>query len=393
MTGVLDGLRVVDASRMIPGAVLARSLIALGADVVKLEDPRGGDPMRAMPPLRGGIGVGFATYYAGARSVVARLGTDEGNAALMTLVDGADVFVESFRAGTLARWGVAPETLRARHGRLITVSLPGFPGAAAGADDVAHDLNVLARTGLLARLGEGTTTPRVQIADVTTGLLATQAVLAALLRRERSGAGMHVEQPLCAGALPHVVWPWADHQASGAIGATEHTIGGRCAAYGVYRCGDGVRLAIGCLEPKFWRTLCVVLGLEALEHDGLRHDDAGRRAIARLAELLSTAPAHTWRDRCASAGLPVDVVLDVDDGLQPAWLGPLTAQIPMPAGPTLVVPSRALPSFEQVPGVAAPALGEHTQACLRERGASEDLIASVLAHAPAPRPGAGGATD
>ena len=71
MTPVLAGLRVVDASRMIPGAVLARSLLALGAEVIKLEDPRGGDPMRAMPPLRGGIGVGFATYYAGAHSVVA----------------------------------------------------------------------------------------------------------------------------------------------------------------------------------------------------------------------------------------------------------------------------------------------------------------------------------
>lgn len=358
---VLAGVRVVDASRMIPGAVLARSLLGLGAELVKLEDPRGGDPMRAMPPLRGGIGVGFATYYAGARSVVARLGTDDGNAALAALVAQADVFVESFRPGTLARWGVAPATLRAANPRLITVSLPAFPD---GVDDVAHDLNVLARTGLLARLGENASTPRVQIADVTTGLLATQAVLAALLRRVGTGAGMHVEQPLCTGALPHVVWPWADHQASGAIGATEHVIGGRCACYAVYLCADGRRLAVGCLEPKFWRSLCDVLGTPEIANDGLRDDDVGTRAVARIAEVLAGAPAHTWRNRCAQAGLPVDVVVDVDDddALPRAWLSPLVAHVPMPEGPPLVVPIRALPSFDGAPTRPAPALGEHSHA-------------------------------
>jgi len=378
MTPVLQGIRVVDASRMIPGAVLARSLLSLGAELVKLEDPRGGDPMRLMPPLCGGVGVGFATYYAGARSVVARLGTPEGNAALAALANAADVFVESFRPGTLARWGVAPQQLRADNPGLVTVSLPGFPGGVEGADDVAHDLNVLARSGLLARLSEQPTTPRVQIADVTTGLLATQAVLAALLSRARTGTGMHVEQPLCAGALPHVVWPWADHQASGHIGASERVIGGRCAAYGVYRCADGRSLAVGCLESKFWRSLCEVLGTLDVVADGLRDDAAGRRAVRRVAEVLATAPARMWRDRCADVGLPVDVIVDVDDDgdLPHEWLGPLVDQIPMPEGPPLAVPTRALPSFEHAPSVAAPRLGEHTEAQLRACGASSSVIAA-----------------
>jgi crotonobetainyl-CoA:carnitine CoA-transferase CaiB-like acyl-CoA transferase len=375
---VLQGIRVVDASRMIPGAVLARSLLALGAEVVKLEDPRGGDPMRMMPPLSGGVGVGFATYYAGARSVVARLGTAEGNAALRALVGVADVFVESFRPGTLAKWGVAPESLREDNPGLVTVSLPGFPGGVEGADDVAHDLNVLARSGLLARLADEPRTPRVQIADVTTGLLATQGVLAALLLRAKTGQGTHVEQPLCAGALPHVVWPWADKQASGAIGASERLIGGRCAAYGVYRCADDRALAVGCLEPKFWRSLCEVLGTMDVVHDGLRDDAAGARARARVAEVLATAPAHTWRERCADVGLPVDVVVDVDEPLDlpRAWLSPLVDQIPMPEGPPLSVPTRALPSFERAPRVAAPHLGEHTESQLRACGASASVIAA-----------------
>lgn len=378
MTPVLHGIRIVDASRMIPGAVLARSLLALGAEVVKVEDPRGGDPMRLMPPFAGGVGVGFATYYAGARSVAVRLGTPDGNAALRALANAADVFVESFRPGTLAKWGVAPESLREDNPGLVTVSLPGFPGGVEGADDVAHDLNVLARSGLLARLAAEPTTPRVQIADVTTGLLATQAVLAALLSRARTGTGMHVEQPLCAGALPHVIWPWADHQASGHIGASERLIGGRCAAYGVYRCADGRQLAVGCLEPKFWRALCELLGTLDVVDDGLRDDAAGARATARVADVLATAPARAWRDRCADVGLPVDVVVDVDEpiDLPRAWLGPLAFQIPMPDGTSLDVPTRALPSFEHAPVAPAPRLGEHTELQLRACGASAQVIAA-----------------
>jgi crotonobetainyl-CoA:carnitine CoA-transferase CaiB-like acyl-CoA transferase len=219
----------------------------------------------------------------------------------------------------------------------------------------------------------------VQIADVTTGLLAGQAVLAALLRRGVTGVGMHVEQPLCAGALPLVVWPWADHQASGAIGASDRLIGGRCAAYGVYRCGDGRRLAVGCLEPKFWRTLCELLGAPELVAAGLRDDAIGAEAIARIAAILAGAPARAWQERCADAGLPVDVVVDVDDAESPTpWLGPLSEHIPMPAGADLVVPVRALPSFEVPPRGAAPTLGAHTRARLQACGVDGAVIAACL---------------
>ncbi|MBK6916494.1 MAG: CoA transferase [Deltaproteobacteria bacterium] len=387
--GPLHGVRVVDASRMIPGAVLARGLAALGAEVIKLEDPRGGDPMRAMAPLRGGIGVGFALYYAGCKSVVARLGTPAGNAALEALVADTDVFVESFRAGTLARWGLAPETLRARHPRLVTVSLPGFPTEGTAADAVAHDLNALARTGLLERLGECADVPRVQLADVTCGLLAQSAVLAALLERVRTGVGRHHEQPLCSGALPHLTWPWSDAAASGAIGASEHLIGGRRPAYAIYRCQDGRRVAVGCLEPKFWVQLCALMGLPEHADAGLRDDDDGKAARAAIAARFADASAQTWAHRCAAQGLPVDVVAEVAELARPqathtelaprSWLGPLIGQIPMPDGGAITVPSQALGALERAPVGAAPRLGEHTRALLLACGATEATICECLA--------------
>lgn len=378
---VLAGLRVVDASRMIPGAVLAQRLLHLGAEVVKVEDPRGGDPLRAMPPMRGGVGVGFATWYARARSVALQLGREPGNAGLVALLDGADVLVESFRPGTLDRWGLPLAELRARHPRLVTVSLPGYPTESAAVDEVAHDLNALARSGLLARIGADADVPRVQLVDVTAGLLATQAVLAALLRRASTGRGGHVEQPLVSGALPHVAWAWADHAAAGFVGAGERVIGGRCPSYAIYRCGDGGRLASGCLEPKFWRTMCEILGVVELVGDGLRDDERGRAAHARIEAMLATDTAARWRDRFVAAGLPVEVVRDVGEAREQAelWLGPLAEQLAMPDGSALVVPTRAVPSLDRTPSGAAPRLGEHTETELRAAHAAPSIIAACLA--------------
>ncbi|MBX7084716.1 MAG: CoA transferase [Nannocystaceae bacterium] len=383
-SAVLAGVRVLDSSRMLPGAVLARSLLALGAEVIKLEDPRGGDPLRAMPPRRGDVGVGFSLFYAGARSVTARLGTEEGNAAVRALLQRTDVWIESFRPGTLAGWGLDPAAQRQLHPRLVTVSLPSFATADADRDAVAHDLNALARTGLLARTG-AVDVPKVQLADVTCGLLAGQAVLAALLQRGRTDCGMHVEQPLCSGALPLLAWPWADAAACGRIGATDSLIGGAVPAYAIYRAGDGERLAVGCLEPKFWAGLCTLLELPDAIPDGLRTDARGEAARALVSERFASAPASVWVQRAHAAGLPVDRIVDVPelaaaqgDAAPTRWLGSLFEHVPMRDGSVLAVPSRLLPSFEQPPRGPAPALGEHSRAELAACGLSDAAIDACL---------------
>ncbi len=388
---VLAGVRVLDSSRMLPGAVLARSLLALGAEVIKLEDPRGGDPLRWMPPRRGDVGVGFSLFYAGARSVTAQLGTDAGNHAVAALLQHTDVWVESFRPGTLATWGLDPAAQRQLHPRLVTVSLPSFPTADADRDAVAHDLNALARTGLLARTG-ALDVPRVQIADITCGLLAVQGVLAALLQRSRSDRGMHIEQPLCSGALPLLAWPWADAAASGSIGATDSLIGGAVPAYAIYRAGDGQRLAVGCLEPKFWAGLCTLLELPDAIPDGLRTDARGEAARARVGERFATAPAAVWVQRAHAAGLPVDRIVDVPelatadaDASPTRWLGSLFEHVPMRDGSVIAVPSRLLPSLEHAPRGPAPALGEHSRAELAACGLSDAAIDACLPAAPQSR--------
>lgn len=387
----LAGMLVVDAARMMPGAVLARNLIDLGARVIKIEDPVVGDPMRLTPPLVGGIGVGFCVYYRGAESLRLDLRTSKGMERLRALLGRADVFIESFRPGTLARWGLElgrgrSEAEPAREGEsgepsepapafptLVSCSLPAF-----GDDDkrVAHDLNVVGLTGLLGQLpkhllsqGPGSDIPRMLIGDVLTGLLATSSVLAALLVRARSGRGQHIHQSMLGAPLPLLTWAWADRAAGGG-GMLETALAGRVACYRCYRCADGLLISVGCLEPKFWASLCEALGRPQYANLGLDLGERGRAAADAIAEVFAGQPREHWLRLLGDKDLPIAAVHDLDAARSETILASagLLERTPMPNGGTLSVPGPALAALGRTPSRPAPRLGEHDAAILGEFG-------------------------
>lgn len=387
MTAPLAGTLVVDTTRMVPGAVLARNLLDLGARLIKIEDPRGGDPMRHTPPLVGGVGVGFCVYYRGAESLRLDLRTPDGLARLRRLLARADVFLESFRPGTLAQWGLGFEELEREHPRLVCCSLPAY------ADDdrrVAHDLNLTGLTGLLGQLpgsrltfGSGEDIPRVLIADVLTGLLATSSVLAALVGRATTGRGTRIQQPLLSAPLPLLTWPWADRAAGGG-GALDTVLSGRAACYRNYRCADGKLLSVGCLEPKFWVAFCQAIGKPELGTLGHDLGERGRAAADAVAELLATQARSEWLALLADKDLPVAAVNDLDDARNDPTIASsgLLEHTPMPNGGRLSVPGPAMPSVGRTPERPAPALGEHDESILAWLTESE--TASEPANEPAP---------
>ena len=362
----LRGTTVVDLSRMLPGAVLARMLLDLGARLIKIEEPEAGDPMRHLPPLVDGVGAGFCSFFRGAESVCIDLRQARGVSVLRRLAGRADVLVESFRPGTLETWGVGPESLVRDNPRLVVCSLSGFGDEGPEAGRVGHDINFAAWSGLLALIPGGRV-PGVQVADVTSALLACSSVLAALLERRRSGRGVHVRQPLAAGPLPFLTFALAD-AAAGADSAADRLLSGHCPAYRLYLCGDGLELALGALEPKFWEGFVDAIGIPELAPDGLDPGARGRRATRRVEDKLRTRPREYWLDLAREKNLPVTPVNDLQAARQALREAGLIEQTPVPDGTSLATPAPYTASVGTTPRDPAPRLGEHTERVLDELG-------------------------
>lgn len=364
----LAGVTVVDVTRMLPGAVLVRSLVDLGARVIKVEDPAGGDPMRHVPPLVDGIGVGFCAFFRGVESLSLDLRDEGGIGLLGKLVRHADVLLESFRPGTLEKWGLPLARLRERYPTLVTCSLSSFGSTEPWASLPGHDLNFLGASGLLEELSGGAAVPRVQLADVTAGHLALSGILAALLLRSRTGRGSHLEQPLATAPLPFLTWAFADLSAGG-DGQLGGLLSGRVPAYRLYACADGRTVALGALEPKFWIELVTALGLPGLAGDGLDAGERGEEAGRRVAEAFASSPSGEWLALAADRGIPLAAVRGLDEAARDPYLlstGALVSE--RGPGGTPYTATRTTPGAGRADLAPAPALGEGNVRILRELG-------------------------
>jgi crotonobetainyl-CoA:carnitine CoA-transferase CaiB-like acyl-CoA transferase len=339
----LRGTTVIDASRMLPGAVLARMLLDLGARLVKVEAPGAGDPMRSLPPLVDGVGAGFCAFFRGAESICLDLKQPRGAAALCELARHGDV-------------------------SLVLCSLSGFHTNQSGSVAVGHDVNFVASSGLLSCL-PGDDLPRVQLADVTAGILACSAVLAALLDRQRTGRGLHVRQPLFGGPFPFLTLALAN-AAAGDDSRAERILSGGCPAYRLYRCNDGLGIAVGALEPKFWAEFAEMLGLPEVVEAGLELGSTGEDAARSVQQRLATRPRDHWLALARERNLPVTPVHDLEAAIEDPTLhaAGLIEETPAPGGATLPTPGPYLPSVGATPSHPAPRLGEHTERILREFG-------------------------
>jgi alpha-methylacyl-CoA racemase len=244
----LDGIRVLDLTRLLPGAYATRLLVDLGAEVIKVEDPRGGDTMRT---LAGGPSRYFEPLNRGKRSVTLDLRAPDAAAVLDALIAGADVLIESFRPSTARRLGVDAAALRARHPRLICASISGFGQTGPYVERAAHDINYQALAGLL----RPPQLPGPLVGDVGSAHQAALAIVAALVERGRTGAGSAIDISIHEAALAWSMFPTTADLAQ--------------ARYNVYETADGRWLAMGGLEPKFWAGFCerLELPLTATEAD------------------------------------------------------------------------------------------------------------------------------
>jgi crotonobetainyl-CoA:carnitine CoA-transferase CaiB-like acyl-CoA transferase len=320
----LAGLKVLDLSRLLPGPYATLVLADLGATVDKVEDPEGGDYIRQMPPLREEESGLFYGLNRNKRSLVLNLKAPEGREALKRLVRGYDVLVESFRPGVMDKLGLGHATLRAENPRLIYCAISGYGQTGPDRLKAGHDLNYVARAGVLAYGGaaEGAPAfPGVQLGDIGGGsLFALVGILAALHERERTGQGRMVDVSMTDGALAFLHMHLAARLFLGEQGQPlrrgQEPLNGGYACYGLYRTQDGRYLAVGALEPKFLAGVCEVLGRPDLLTDAYDTGEAGARVKEEFTRLFAQQPLAHWRERFASKDVCVEPVLEGDEVLE-----------------------------------------------------------------------------
>jgi crotonobetainyl-CoA:carnitine CoA-transferase CaiB-like acyl-CoA transferase len=316
--GKLSGIRIVDLTQFLPGPMMTMMMADQGAEVIKVE-PAAGDPARDQAPFEAGQSVWFRNLNRGKSSVVLDLKSDAGKGALWELIAGADVLVEGFRPGVMARLGFDATTVRARKPGLIYCSISAFGQDGALAHHPAHDMAVQALAGFLAVNDgpDGTpVVPGAPSADLAAGLTALSAVLMALVGRERTGEGATIDCAMFDSLLP-----WCAHIAGSAIAGgdsprstSQRSLGG-AAFYQVYATADGQHVSLGGRELKFARNLLTALRREDLIAHAERPAGEQGELIAFLRQTFAGKSRDAWVAWFADKDVAFAPVLDFREAL------------------------------------------------------------------------------
>ena len=385
-TGPLAGLLVADFSRVLAGPYCTMLLADLGATVVKVESPDGDETRHWQPPSRDGVASYYLSINRNKHSIVLDLRTDDDRRAAQELARRADVVVENFKAGSLARFGLDYESVVVDNPAVVYASITGF-GTAAGAALPGYDLLVQALSGLMSVTGMPDGEPLrsgVAVFDVITGLHAGMGILAALRHRDETGEGQHVELELLTSALSGMVNQTAAYTAAGVVPrrlGNEHP---SIYPYEPVPTADGpLVLAVG--NDRQFAALCDVIGRAELATDP-RFATAPQRSTNRealralLIAALAVRPAQAWFDELSAAGVPCAPILDVGEGVALAerlGLAPVVETGP-DARPIRTIRnpitfSRTPPSYDLPP----PALDGDADAVRRWLGLSADGVDST----------------
>jgi crotonobetainyl-CoA:carnitine CoA-transferase CaiB-like acyl-CoA transferase len=375
----LEGIRILDLTRLIPGPFASMVLCDLGAQVDKIEDPGAGDYLRYVPPQRAGAAIAFHALNRGKRSAVLDLKKPEGRAAFERLVAGYDVLFEQFRPGVLERLGLGHAELRARHPRLIVCALTGYGRSGPLSGRAGHDINYLARSGVLAAQGPGDAQPQLpgfQLADVSGGMWCVIAILAALRERDQSGQGKICDIAMTDGVLGFATLTIASALAGEPPPRGGEVLTGGIAPYGSYLSKDGVPMTLGALEPKFWFAFAGAVGLDA-DPTALIPGDHQPELKRRVAEVFAARTAEQW------SAFASEHDCCVEPATRDPWSEPqlqarrmffeTTAQ-----GETLRLFRTPVSPTDDTPA-PAPRAGEHTRVILREAGLSDEEIDRLVA--------------
>ncbi len=388
--GPLDGIRVLDLSRLVAGNMLTLQLGDFGADVVKVEPPEG-DPLRAWRD--GGEPLFWKTYSRNKRSVMLNLRVPAAREALLRLVEGADVLVENYRPGTLERMGLGPDVLLARNPRLVVVRISGFGQTGPYAERPGFGTLVEAMSGFAHRTGfpdREPVLPPLALADMIAGLSGAMAVLTALLARERGASGAAAGQVIDLSLLEPILSTLGPEAAIfRRTGAVKERVGNgsnTSAPRNVYRCSDGGFVALsGSTQAMAARVFAAIGRAEMIEDPRFRTNSdrvRNRAAVdAAVGGWFASLPRDEALARMGAAGVTAGPIYNIRDLVADPHVRERGVFVEVEDPELGVMPMHdVVPRLSGTPGVwrrPAPALGEHTAALLGEAGMDEAAIAAL----------------
>jgi alpha-methylacyl-CoA racemase len=396
----LQGIRVLDLSRLLPGGFCSLLLADFGADVLKVEDTGMGDYIRWSPPFYEGAHESarsalFLSLNRNKRSIRLDLKNERGREALLALVREYDVVIESFRPGVLDRLGVGYERMREENPGLVYCAISGYGQDGPKRDASGHDMNYLGLIGLLGLTGERGGAPvqaAGQIADLGGGaLMAAFGILAALRERDGggpgsqsggSGVGQLVDVSMADGALSWLAMVAASYFADDAVPHRgDLPLAGSLVCYRPYECADGW-VTLGALEPKFWQGFCRGVGREDLI--GAQFERPGSVAHEQVKEIFISRTREQWEAFARENDCCLEPVLELDEALSSELVQAreMVVELDQP-GAQRPVRQLGLPvKLARTPGdharLPGPALGEHTEQVLLAAGYSEQQVAELL---------------
>jgi formyl-CoA transferase len=367
----LEGLKVVDFTRILAGPLCTMLLGDMGAEVIKIEDPEHGDDTRAWAPFVDGWSTYFLSVNRNKKSVAVDMKSPDGVALLEGLIRTSDVVVENFRPGTLERLGLGPARARELNNRLIYCSISGYGASGPRSDEPGYDLVIQGESGLMDVTGfpqTGPTKVGVAITDCLAALYAVQGILLAHIQRERTGKGQFLDIALLDSAVSVLGLPVG---IVGATGMSPGRLGNQhpsLAPYEPYPAADGY-VVVAVANPRLWSRFCSAIGAEDLEHDPRFATNSDRLAHRQeLNELIHSLfkdhSVESLIEKLSAAGVPCGRVRSIEEVLRDPQLAAREMLVDLPAGAASVmlpgnpIKLSGVPAFTAVP---PPALGQHTE--------------------------------
>lgn len=386
LDGPLDGIRVVDLSALAPGPYCSMLLADMGAEVILVEQagrPQGRRDLARDPNEERRRYSSYALGR-GKRSIALNLKDDDAREIFYGLADSADVVLEGFRPGVVARLGVDWQTLSARNPRLVYCSLSGFGQTGPYASHVGHDINYIATAGALGMIGDRAADGRPAIpvnivADFAGGgLMAAFAIVCALQARERTGEGQYIDLAMSDGAMSLITSALAGYEGAAAdMRPARHVLNGLEPHYQVYETSDGRWFSVGSMEPYFYANLCRALGLEQYIDDQGGTDVARREEIRdAFAAAFRSKPADEWHELLNAVDVCAKPVLSLEEALQDEHnlARNMVVEVATPDG-GLMRQAGVAPKLSATPGrirSGAPSRGQDTDELLRALGYDDE---------------------